>query len=155
METNGHEGPRIASGSQPRVEAQVGFILGDAPPLERSRRFSTSASSAFTEGAPQSNSAENGTRHHPDQSALDPASQHAKEHVAKPELQSPANKDLAYGEMRTSADNAVGSPRYNDVRITISSSNNPKIAAAKSTAANNPINAAVPHAVTKLSPGKI
>jgi hypothetical protein len=120
METNGHEGPRIASGSQPRVEAQVGFILGDAPPLERFRRFSTSASSAFTEGAPQSNSPETGTRHL-DQFAHDLASQLAKDHAAKPELQSPANKDVAYGEIRRIADNAVGSPsysRYHDVRIT-------------------------------------
>jgi hypothetical protein len=140
--TNGHNGPRLVSGSQPRVDAQVGFNLGEAPPLERFRPISsTSASSAFTEGAPQSNSAENGTRHHPDQCALDAASQHAKEHAAKPELQSPANKDLAYGEMRTSADNAVGSARYNDVRVTLSSSNNPKNAAAESTAANNPITA--------------
>ena len=154
--TNGHNGPRLVSGSQPRVDAQVGFNLGEAPALERFRPISsTSASSAFTEGAPQSNSAENGTRHHPDQSALDPASQHAKEHAAKPELQSPANEDLANGEMRLSADNAVGSPRYIDVRITLSSSNNPKNASAESTAANNPINAAVPHAVTKLSPGKM
>ena len=119
METNGHEGPRIASGSQPRLDAQVGFILGDAPPLERFRRFSTSASSACTEGAPQSNSAETGTRH-PDQCAHDLASHLAKDHAAKPE-QSPANKDVTYGEMRRSADNAVGSPsysRYHDVRIT-------------------------------------
>jgi hypothetical protein len=43
--------------------------------------------------------------------------------------------------MRTSADNAVGSARYNDVRVTLSSSNNPKNAAAESTAANNPITA--------------
>ena len=117
METS----PRLVSGSQPRVDAQVGFNLGEAPPLERFRPISSiSASSAFTEGAPQSNSPETGTRHL-DQFAHDLASQFAKDHAAKPELQSPANKDVAYGEIRRIADNAVGSPsysRYHDVRIT-------------------------------------
>jgi hypothetical protein len=122
MDPSGHSGSRQVSSSRPRADAQVGFIFGDEPPLKRRIRpiSSTSASSAFTEGAPDSNSAENGTRH-VDQCAHDLASQRAKDHAAKPELQSPAIKDVAYGEMRRSADNAVGSlsySRYHDVRIT-------------------------------------
>jgi hypothetical protein len=121
MDPSGRNGSRLVLGYPPRVDAQVGFILGDAPLKRRVRPISsTSASSDFTGEAPQSNSAENGARH-PDQCAHDLASQRATDHAAKPELQPPANKDVAYREMRRSADNAVGSPsysRYHDVRIT-------------------------------------